>query len=196
MAANRIVLLLPLIVMIGLFVFGYMSIQQLDEVTNEQLQDHTEFDVTGNNDGNETTVNVRWQWDRLPEDGVAGDDFMIIQFYDEAENLLESGAIADVSLQLTHSDEVLYETSDIAYEAGGYVVSFQNEQSQHETLGSQGEWQLVVEHADQSPDHVQLTYWHTWNHHSVSKGELLEDSSSINNIDHWVVERFESIEQK
>lgn len=56
---NKIVLLLPLGVMLGLFIFGYASLSGTDDVTNDTLQEAITLEAEQLDDSH---VNIKWQW--------------------------------------------------------------------------------------------------------------------------------------
>ena len=176
MRGNKVVLFLPIAVMIGLFVFGYFSFTEPDSITQEEMQDSTEFDheVSGNR------LEVYWQWNDYPDDGVVGDDYIeLIAVDEDPANLQEE--IENVQLELHHADEVIYESSDWVETEDGVVVSFPNEMQQEAIYGASGEVHFDFADAE-TAEGISLVYYHTWQDGEVEPAadktmeEALEES--------------------
>ncbi len=83
MKGNVIVLLLPVSVMVGLFIFGYVSLSQTEATSNEDLRN--DISISEEMMGHET-LQIQWQWGNFPEDGIRGDDFIEIRLADELKD--------------------------------------------------------------------------------------------------------------
>ncbi|PYZ98617.1 hypothetical protein CR205_08565 [Alteribacter lacisalsi] len=184
---NKLVIFLPLTVMIGLFVFGYLSVIQTEEVNNEQLDSHTELTIDLK--GDEGTVSASWNWDAMPSDGIAGDDYIEIVLFDENEKVLPDAGTEGI-LELGQRDDVIYTVEETVQTEDGLMMVFPNRTEDNVTYGNRGS--LVISFDPGAEVHgAEVRYAHTWVEHEAFTGEgLTEDRIDFTpDIPHWVLRR-------
>lgn len=164
MKGNAIVIILPAVVMIGLFLFGYMSISQSDSITNEDLQHSIDMTAT---EMNENTVEINWQWGDFPEEGIQGNDYIEV-FLNDEEKTLDS-VIEGVDISLWHGDQIVYESAEFFLSDEGVVLSIPNEVRDEQILGPFGQVTLHFPEYVNVVSELQWRYYHTWTEHSINE---------------------------
>ncbi|ADU29929.1 hypothetical protein [Evansella cellulosilytica] len=198
MKQHRIVLFLPLAVMIGLFIFGYITFTQTPAITNEELVNHIEFTVDTNAESDGSySVDVTWHWTDFPQDGLSGDDFIeIILLNGEMESV--QGTITSEHLLLHQSEDIIYDNNVSTETDNGIAMRFPNEMRDNEMLGPRGNISLYVKDAlDDDIHYVQAIYYHTWggivedlpHHHSIV--DFLGEQEGLR---YWDIQRTSNIQ--
>ncbi|TMW73789.1 hypothetical protein [Alteribacter natronophilus] len=184
---NKMVIFLPLSVMIGLFVFGWLTVMQTEEVTNEQLESHTELSIEY--DMPENQVHGSWNWEAMPSDGIAGDDYIEVVLLDEEGNVLP-GAALDGVVELGQSDEILHTAEAVGSTDDGLLFEFPNRSEDNLTYGNRGT--VTVDVDEQADIHeAEIRYAHTWVEHEGFDGDALTGDrvSFTPDIPHWIIRR-------
>ncbi|QKS70921.1 hypothetical protein FLK61_29810 [Paenalkalicoccus suaedae] len=150
MKGNKIVLFLPMIVMIGLFVFGYMYLSDLDAFTNERIEESIQFELEKENN----IIDVSWQWGGFPEDGVTGNDY--VELISENGDLWQY--VDSVELTLFQADEVIYTSSEWSETQEGIAIAFPTYVSNEQIAGPFGTINVTL--TEDVP--VSARYYHTW----------------------------------
>lgn len=173
MRGNKTVIFLPLIVMLGLFTFGYFSLNQTGGFSNTELQDNIEITY----EPGELHL-IDWQWGSFPEDGVAGNDYM--------ELVMTSPEVESSVLRLQQAGETLYETSDWFETQDGIAVEFPTYEDGEQIIGALGHWEFAAEGQINA-----VRYYHTWTPEELEVSDnpdlqaVMEDAVPEH---HWVVE--------
>lgn len=183
MKGNAIVLLLPAAVMIGLFIFGYISLSETESTSNEDLKNSmsiTEKVI------DEQTLLIQWQWGDFPEEGIQGDDFIEVILPEELQNQK-----IGITISLSQGDKIVYKNDDFVKSDDRLMVTFPNEVQNEQILGPSGE--LTIDFSDSvlKEWHGSVRYYHTWYDHDVETemGMEIEDSLISESIQsYWVVD--------
>ncbi|PYZ94313.1 hypothetical protein CR194_01915 [Salipaludibacillus keqinensis] len=188
MKGNAIVLLLPAVVMIGLFFFGYISLTQTEETSNEDLAGALMIQEELKD---EYTMQIEWEWGEFPEDGIRGDDFIEITL--PAWTGSEGGAeTVEVKTILTQGNEVVYESNEAAItNSGGIAVAFPNEVQDDKIVGPRGEVTLHLSEPVLEENEIFIRYFHTWAEHPVSLESGIDIDSALTNAhiqSYWLVD--------
>lgn len=183
MKGNGIVLLLPVSVMIGLFIFGYISLSQTDTVSNEDLKNSMSINekVIDNQ-----TLQIQWQWGDFPEEGIQGDDFIEVLLPMELQD-----KTLDINISLSQGDEIVYENDEFVLSENGLLIAFPNEIQDEQILGPSGV--VTVYFSDPVIEDWQgsVRYYHTWYDHDleIESGMNIENTL-VNDFvqSYWVVD--------
>jgi len=159
MKGNAIVLLLPASVMIGLFIFGYISLSQTETISNQDLIHSiaiTEEVI------DEQTLQIQWQWGDFPEDGIEGDDFIEIILPAELQDQK-----LNVAISLSQGEKIVYKNDFFVVSDDRLTIAFPNEVQDEKILGPSGE--VIVYFSEPILDdwQGQVRYYHTWNDHDI-----------------------------
>ncbi|WP_280768433.1 hypothetical protein [Salipaludibacillus daqingensis] len=171
MKGNAIVLLLPATVMIGLFIFGYITLSQTEEVSNEDLKESLSINEEI---VDHQTLKINWQWGDFPEDGIRGEDFLEIALPDGTEEMS-----IETELILTQGDDIVYESNHFVKSDGSIIISFPNEVQDEQILGPSGE--VVVRFSETVLDQRQgnTDYYHTWYDHNIQLKEGMDIEETL-----------------
>ncbi|MCR6110458.1 hypothetical protein HXA35_08970 [Bacillus sp. A301a_S52] len=161
---NKIVLLLPIGVMLGLFIFGYVSLSGTEGVTNEELQETLILQAEQVDDSH---VNIKWQWGNFPKDGLAGTDYIELFIIDASGNE-KSSEVSGGMLQLTQGGDTLYQNDEVKKTFNGAVMSLPNDTSDEAILGPTGEATFRLTEPLEEGETVAIRYYHTWVEHQLS----------------------------
>ncbi|WP_096434674.1 hypothetical protein [Alteribacter populi] len=189
MGHNKLVIGLPLVVMIGLFAFGYFSILQADEVPNEQLDERTDLYLTLNEEENHGTVG--WDWETMPSDGLVGDDYIEVILYDDDGEVIKAD-VQQIELQLLQGADSIYTSEEYAESEDGILLSFPNASEDNLTYGNRGMIQFSYSTDDHPVTHGEVRYLHTWTEHGgIDNLSLSQDRISFSSTDpdYWVILR-------
>ncbi|WP_416149378.1 hypothetical protein ACM26V_24560 [Salipaludibacillus sp. HK11] len=165
MKGNAIVLILPASVMIGLFIFGYLSLSQEEVVSNEELQ----HSLTINNELiDERTLHIEWKWGDFPEDGIRGNDFIEILLPDDVVDELNDHDVG-VHISLSQGDQMIYESNRSQISANGLIIAFPNEVQDEQILGPSGEFTATFDELNINDfrEEIEIRYFHTWFDHQI-----------------------------
>ncbi|RKL68736.1 hypothetical protein CR203_01415 [Salipaludibacillus neizhouensis] len=181
MKGNAIVIILPVVVMIGLFLFGYMSISQKESITNEDLQQLITITAT---EMNENTVEVNWQWGDFPEEGIQGNDYIEL-FLSEGEKNLNS-VIERIEVSLWQGNQIVYESTEFFLSDKGIVIPIPNEMQDEQILGPSGQVTLHFPEYVNVATELRWRYYHTWEEHTIN------EDNGINMEDRFIDEQIQS----
>ncbi|WP_026689276.1 hypothetical protein [Alteribacter aurantiacus] len=184
MGNNKLVIFLPLTVMIGLFFLGYYSIMGADEVDNENLDERTELHVTLSDTG----AYVGWSWDTMPSDGVIGDDYIEMVFYDQSGEVIDVD-VQEAELHLLQGVDRIYSTDDMVESEKGVLFTFPNRMEENLTYGNSGA--IKVAFNDDRVASAEVRYAHTWTHGSYLDSNTLgqSDIAFSGPTEYWVISR-------
>ncbi|SER68368.1 hypothetical protein [Salipaludibacillus aurantiacus] len=180
MKENKIVLLLPFSVMVGLFIFGYLSLGGTETISNENLKNAVSVHMEK---VAEDTVKVDWQWNDFPEDGLHGNDYIELVYEDGNNEVIHS------ETTLFQGDAPVYEGEEWFFSAEGAVAVFPNEMQDNRMLGPAGT--VTFQLSEPVTDAVVVRYYHTWTEHQLTGEETsrLKDRFEEEQIQsYWVVE--------
>ncbi|MDQ0254422.1 hypothetical protein J2S74_001797 [Evansella vedderi] len=192
MKQNRIVILLPLSVMIGLFLFGFYIINQSSSVTNEELVNHLQMEIELiQEDENIPSLQTNWVWSDFPSDGIAGDDIIEFIFLNDSMEVIPFFHV-DGLLQLEQSNEVIYEENNFYRTDEGIAFRFPNKVEDNQIYGPRGNAVLYFQEIEENVAYIEVKYYHTWE----VWGMELENGKGINEIlnnsgfkEYWVASR-------
>lgn len=174
MRGNKTVILLPLAVMLGLFAFGYFSLNQTGGFSNTDLEENMEILY----EYNETHL-INWQWGSFPEDGVVGDDYL--------EVVMDTPQADSAVLRLVMAGETLYETSEWITTQDGIAVSFPTYADGEQIVGAIGHWEIETQENITS-----IRYFHTWSGADVELSEQDDLSAELQDTlgeEFWMTEQ-------
>ncbi|TVP82720.1 MAG: hypothetical protein EA344_10635 [Alkalicoccus sp.] len=169
MKGNKTIIFLPIAVMLGLFIFGYFSLNQSSGFSNSDLQQNMDITIEENS--------VSWQWGSFPESGVAGEDYI---------EIVTDGDLEEAELRLTQADEVLYSSDEWIETSEGAAAPFPTYAEDEQIYGASGTWEIVIDGEVEA-----VRYYHTWSAAEIpSNGpvdltEVLQERIPEN---HWVIE--------
>lgn len=190
---NKMVLILPALLMGFIFWGGYYYLGQASQLTNEELSTVTFFEIDYNQVGSNVKVIGNWNWVEMPIDGLNGTDYIGVSFPEITDlGIPISEIIKSSIIELHHGDKVLYEAAG-EYVKDGIVFPFPNKLLEHESYGNVGTFQLVMEKTE-GISRLSASYLHTWTEHD---GLQLEDARFLEpafvsdaEVGYWVMERF------
>ncbi|PSL42336.1 hypothetical protein B0H94_11640 [Salsuginibacillus halophilus] len=188
---NKLVVLLPLLLMVILFAGGWFYIQQADTITNEDLSNHVQLEVE-KTETSPYVVEAEWSWSETPEDGLAGDDYIGVSLKDEEGEPLSGEVLEQAELTLDHAGETVYETEGEVLDTG-IIFSFPNATEENEVYGSSGKMTVTTE--EETTETV-ISYLHTWaEHEGLDKQDpRFFDPAFLGNDNiedaYWVIDRF------
>jgi hypothetical protein len=190
---NKFVLLLPVSVMFLLFYFGYHYITSNEVVTNELLQNEIFIDLQSTRDGDKVTLSGNWDWTQMPDDGLVGNDYIVISIQNDDQAPFNSENFLSNTLVLLKGDQEIQSING-GIIADKVIFSFPNKLIEHESYGNRGKVELLLEVAEEDTYTVSFTYVHTWDEHqklTFTEKETLTESMQIKLPDkHWLVTRF------
>ncbi|BAB05155.1 hypothetical protein P4631_13075 [Halalkalibacterium halodurans] len=183
---NKIVFLFPATLMVLLFIGGYFYLQQETEFSNEELKDVVSFDVEAEAIENQLTVQVEWDWNAMPTDGLYGMDYISIAMMEPADEIV----FTEGDIRLFYGHEEIFRSKGKVV-SDGVIFSFPNELRDFESFGNLGE--IVVDIEGEQLEKTELTvyYVHTWSHHlgMLRDSAKLDEPSFENgpNVPYWVL---------
>ncbi|UCZ54563.1 hypothetical protein LGQ02_07350 [Bacillus shivajii] len=190
MKGNKIVFILPALVMAGLFLFGYFVIQQTDSASNETLNQLIYVDMTTDELDNDLEVQINWGWGDLPSDGLIGQGVVeIVATNEEAMDVDVNWLHAN--LQLLQGNDRIYESDHFTKTNDGIAFLFQNERVDNEIYGPQGKVVAQLKkHQDVS--HIEIRYYHHWENENI----VLEEHEDVQTqLDERGIEQFWMIQR-
>ncbi len=197
---NKLVVILPVLLMIFLFAGGSYYINQTEVVNNEELDEKINWETTLLQTEDSSVLEATWNWSVTPSDGMAGEDYIGVTFIDEKGEALPAELMDDYQLTLKVEGEDITEGGEAAN--NGIIFSFPNEIEENKTLGDKGSLRVETTSAS-NPVRAVISYLHTWEDHGglqskdarffnrefAGKGD--KDESFF-----WVSERFVDLEEK
>ncbi|WP_017728300.1 hypothetical protein [Halalkalibacterium ligniniphilum] len=192
---NKIVLLLPGLLMIFIFLGGYLFMEQEEEMTNEELQEVIDINIDTKQENDSLFVRAAWDWTEMPVEGLYGEDYISVAIENEA--LLDKLSFDEGFLRLFYGHEVIYENKGRVVD-NGVIFPFPNELREFESYGNRGEIEVLIEGEQVRAEDVSVYYLHTWTAHLglVFDDARFESPQFENgpNVQHWVVKREAHIE--
>ncbi|WP_078597160.1 hypothetical protein [Evansella clarkii] len=194
MRGNKIVLFVPLTVMIGLFIMGYMTLNQAEQVTNEELLNFVQLAAETENNNGETELRVNWQWGDFPSDGLRGAGFIEITPVDDAGEPVDF-EIMDSRLLLTQSAEIIYERDQFEQGDEGIFVQFPNRADENIYYGPLGEVTITFSDFSSTAEYIEVSYYHTWEDSDITgqKGVSVRDILNEGSGKYWELQRLERL---
>ncbi|MGY4690280.1 hypothetical protein [Salibacterium sp. K-3] len=192
---NKLVVLLPLILMFFLFIGGGFYINQAEKVSNKDLSEEVEWETTLESGENGDLLKASWQWGRMPSDGLRGTDYIGVTFLDRNGEPVTESQVENASLLL---DQNSGDTMKIEPEAAANGIRFAvpNEMNENETIGSSGTVQVRT-HSNLQGGRAVISYLHTWEEHggiAAKNARFFEPSfhgkEDNNDSFYWVMEHF------
>ncbi|WP_078552847.1 hypothetical protein [Bacillus alkalicellulosilyticus] len=190
---NKIVIILPLLVVAFLFLGGYHYIQQINTVTNEDLSQFVDVQPEIDSTGDNYSATFTWEWQEMPIEGLEGTDYIGFSFLDSEGNVIAEEIDVNGKLELLRGDQVIFESTGTIVERG-IIFPFPNEVVEHESFGNKG--QAVISFSqDISASQVVISYLHTWVEHQWQSEDPRFIEGMSDTFPHWVIERFVDIPQ-
>ncbi|KGA96826.1 hypothetical protein AJ85_20885 [Alkalihalobacillus alcalophilus ATCC 27647 = CGMCC 1.3604] len=185
---NKALYILPGILIVLMIVGGMFFLNDNEGVTNEELIDEIELNVEIHQSDESVKVRAHWDWTVAPADGLNGDDYLGMVFYNESGEVVEDFSVVESELQLFHSDEVIEQSHAIEGE-NGLIFTFTNQLDEHISYGNLGEAVVTIESDEVVFAEVFLL--HTWVNHSplVSADATFEmvEFERGSGIPYWVL---------
>ncbi|MFB4164765.1 hypothetical protein ACE1TI_13280 [Alteribacillus sp. JSM 102045] len=159
---NKLVVILPLILMVFLFAGGSFYINQAEVINNEELDEQINWETSLSSTGEASILEASWNWNVTPDDGMEGEDYIGVTFIDENGEMMPAEIIEEYELTLTLKDQEIEEDGITA--DNGIIFSFPNSIEENETLGDKGS--LRVETSGEAvPVRAVISHLHTWEEH-------------------------------
>ncbi|GAF66272.1 hypothetical protein BTS2_3172 [Bacillus sp. TS-2] len=185
---NKGLWIMPGILVIIMILGGIYYVNDSDQVSNEELIEHIELHADLQETDDDTYVlEVEWDWTITPLEGLFGDDYLGIVFYDENDQIITDVDIDEATLHLYYLDEVI-ETNQAEHADNGLIFSFSNKLDEHISYGNIGKAQIIVE-----SDHIEYAtahLLHTWMNHAplVSRDATFSEVEfdGASGIPYWV----------
>ncbi|WP_209125359.1 hypothetical protein [Alkalihalobacillus sp. BA299] len=191
---NAVVIVLPLLLMGFIFFGGYHYLNTSNQMTNEDLDNVISFAIDATSNGSTHTIIGDWDWQKMPVDGVLGDDYIGVKLVEEGQEPFDFELIKGSHLVLKHGGNEIYETEGTIVN-DGIVFTFPNEMQEHMGYGNMGSFEVVIVGEEFIGQEISISYLHTWDVHD----DVSFDRARLSNVDidinHWVIERFTAIPQ-
>lgn len=189
---NKLVIILPLILMGFIFFGGYNYLQETSSVTNELLYEKVEIEAVLEQTGENLTLSGNWLWGEMPAEGLMGDDYLGVSFLDEETGVAISIAEIEAStLQLLHGEKVVYETEGTKV-GNGVVYTYPNQIVEHESYGNKGSFTVAVKLEEEKKVRASVVMLHTWEEHEgliIEEPRMVEPQfPTITDNSYWVME--------
>ncbi|MEC2070549.1 hypothetical protein [Alkalihalophilus marmarensis] len=188
---NKLVLILPAILMAIMFWGGYHFLGENETLTHEQLKEETGLVAEADDTGDGWLVNISWEWASMPDGGLYGEDYVSAAVLDEDGHAREDITFTDMKLELVYGDEVIYETEGEAV-SNGVIFAYPNEIQEHQSLGNNGQAVVRLNGDEINKEDISIRMLHTWvNHSPLTKEDALfsnPDFSGAANVPYWVKE--------
>ncbi|MDA3131098.1 hypothetical protein ACFPTR_09970 [Aliibacillus thermotolerans] len=192
-SGNRLVVILPLIVVVFLTVLGGVYLLQADSVTNETLKEEVSWNIHTSKTGDIFSLEATWSWGHLPSDGVRGEDYIGVSLLDANGHLIPAEQYEVYELEVNHEQQI----REGELVGSGVLFSFPNDLEENKVIGESGTVHIAIR-SDISPKRAIISYLHTWEHHDglVSKDPRFferefQGIDKGNESFFWVMERFE-----
>jgi len=185
---NKLVLILPGILMLVMLVGGYQFLQGSEAITNEELKDMVEYEAEIQETESGLYIDANWDWTIMPIEGLYGEDYLSVYFMD-GDKVRTDVVIEKAELQLLHSDQII-EVQTGEKVANGVIFSFSNKIVEHESFGNLGQLQVVVSGTDLTENDVRIQLLHTWTEHAPLEKEDATFSAptftNAANVPYWI----------
>lgn len=191
---NKPVLILPTLLMIFMFVGGYIYLKQSEAVTNEELQRVIELDANTVLTGERSLrVDIEWDWTTMPKEGLRGDDYIGVALMDkDSDEVRTDVKVSHATLELTFGDDVLKKIEGNVVD-NGVIFVFPNRVSDNRSYGNVGRATVVFEGERLDETLTRVHYLHTWTEGPSLKLEdaLFSDPSfeGEGEVPYWLLSR-------
>ncbi|WP_026674728.1 hypothetical protein [Alkalihalobacterium bogoriense] len=189
---NKVVIILPLLVVAFIFYGGYSYWQSIGSVTNEELSQYVNFDHKLEPRNDQFILTSEWEWTEMPAEGLIGTDYIGVSLLDANGQQLEDVSFANGKIELFYGNKIIYEAEGTLLE-NGYMFSFPNEMIEHETFGNNGRISVSFQTSDDTEGHrVSISYLHTWGEHEllhIEDARFLTTNVNEAAIPHWILEQ-------
>ncbi|MDV2683201.1 hypothetical protein RYX56_02320 [Alkalihalophilus lindianensis] len=187
---NKLVLILPAILMALMFWGGYHFLGENEALTHEQLEEEIEINVVASERGEDWLVKVNWDWTAMPEGGLYGDDYVSITVLDESGKAREDVSLTQSELELIYADEIIYQTEGETV-TNGVIFAYPNQFDEHKSYGNLGQAVIRVNGENIQQEDISVQMLHTWINHSPLTKEDAQltnpDFSGAINVPYWLV---------
>jgi hypothetical protein len=187
---NKPVLILPGILMVLMLVGGYQFLQGSESITNEELQNVVDYQVEIKEMDNGLHINARWDWTKMPVEGLYGEDYIGLYVIDQdLEEARSDIKIEEAVLQLLYSDRVIEESAGVPVQ-NGVIFAFSNKLVEHESYGNLGQVKVKMIGDELSSEDVRIQLLHTWTDHtSLEKDDAtlaVPSFPGAANVPYWI----------
>ncbi|MFB5662043.1 hypothetical protein [Alteribacillus sp. HJP-4] len=194
---NKLVVILPTLLMILLFAGGGFYITQAEIVTNDELDEHVKWDTSFEENQKSAILDASWSWEVSPEDGFAGNDYIGVTILDDNGEIINSDSIQHYDIQIGENESVEAEAETVE---NGVLFTFPNTMLENKTVGNEGSIAVEI-NGEAEPERAIISYLHTWEEHNGLDSKdarfFERDFSGKGNDDEsffWVMERFVNVE--
>jgi hypothetical protein len=188
---NKLVLILPAILIVLMLLGGYHFLKESESITNEDLQNKIEFKLNTNKTMEGLDVEVNWDWTVMPSEGLYGEDYLGISVIDKETGQARTDIEFEKGIvELLYAERII-EQSEGAVVENGMIFAFSNQLVEHESYGNVGRVKasLVGDRLEEVDIVVKLL--HTWSDHSPLEVEDATFPSptftGAANVPHWIV---------
>lgn len=192
---NKPVLILPAILMVVMFIGGYMFLKQTNAVTNEDLQHVVELEANRVETGDDTLrIDVHWDWTTMPSEGLDGYGYIGVALMDKENKVLrEDVNVLQADLELAYGGGEIMREIEGTNVDNGVIFAFKNEVIDNRSYGNIGRATVVIEGEDIDNTLVRVHYLHTW----TDEGKLVLEDALFQNptfegnrdVPYWVISR-------
>ncbi|SDH49775.1 hypothetical protein SAMN05192534_106107 [Alteribacillus persepolensis] len=193
---NKLVIILPAVLVVFLFAGGSFYIQQAEVVQNDNLDEEIEWETSLEQTEKVSRLTAAWNWNATPDDGVQGNDYIGVTFIGENGETLSPDDIDHYQLKLEGGEDMEGKTVD-----NGIVFSFPNEVHENQVLGKSGSF--TVDISNTSPTRAVISHLHTWESHEGLQSEdarffepQFVGKETSDESFYWVSERFVDVNEK
>ncbi|MFC0473543.1 hypothetical protein ACFFHM_24305 [Halalkalibacter kiskunsagensis] len=188
---NKPVLILPAILMVLMLLGGYHFLQESESVTNEDLQNIIEVQVSTNTTRQGLDIEANWDWTVMPVEGLYGEDYIGISVINRETGQVRTDIeIENGILELLYANQVIEQTEGTVVE-NGIIFAFSNQLIEHESYGNIGRVGASIIGEGLEKDDIIVTLLHTWSDHTPLEMEDARFSSptftGAANVPHWIV---------
>lgn len=189
---NKVVIILPLLVVAFIFYGGYSYWQSIGSVTNEELSQYVNFDHNLQPRNEQFILTSKWEWTEMPAEGLIGTDYIGVSLLDANGQQLEDVSFVNGKVELFYGNKVIYEAEGTPVE-NGFLFSFPNEMIEHEAFGNHGRITVSFQGAEYiNGERVAISYLHTWGEHEplqLEDARFLVTTLDKSTIPHWILEQ-------
>ncbi len=174
---NKLVIILPLLLMGFIFYGGYHYLNQSAAITNEQLFQVIDMDANISKFNETVEVHGTWNWEEMPIEGLIGKDYIGVSLIDgDSGNQLDNLNVKQSQLFLKHGEKVIFQAEGLIVE-NGLIFAFPNEIIEHESYGNKGEFIVTFMLEEEITVKASIVLLHTWEEH---EGLILTDARMVN----------------
>ncbi|WP_240378118.1 hypothetical protein [Bacillus piscicola] len=199
-SGNKLVVILPVVLMLLLFAGGSLYINKAQVVTNEKLNEQIEWDTSFEAAESGAQLEGTWEWKVMPEDGVQGLDYIGVTLLDKNGAPLPRETLKSYKLVVETKEGKKEAESEIV--DNGILFSFLTEMEEYDVVGSKGSFTVETD-TDIIPERAVVSYLHTWEEHQGIKSkdarfferEFVGKESNDESF-FWVAERFVDVDKE